>query len=226
MTFKKMMHCALAGLVCAGSGASMFAQSSVDGAVGGTVKDKTGSIVANATVVVLNNGTNAQQTTTSDAQGDFRAIHLQPGLYTVTITAAGFQTFKSSSVTVQVGALTNVDANLPVGGSETTIEVSGQAPDINTSSPDFANVIGLRVLQDLPVNNYRWSSYALLTPGVVADANGFGLLSFRGQSTLQICLGETVVGQGAQVAGVCAAQCAHGIQDIEIARRALAVARF
>src|SRR4030081_3213584 len=40
------------------------------------------------------------------------------------------------------------------------------------------------MLQGLPVNNYRWSAYALLTPGVVVDASGFGLLSFRGQSTL------------------------------------------
>ena len=34
------------------------------------------------------------------------------------------------------------------------------------------------------MNNYRWSAYALLTPGVVGDSSGFGLLSFRGQSTL------------------------------------------
>ena len=62
--------------------------------------------------------------------------------------------------------------------------MTSEAPALNTTSPDFANVINQRALQDLPVNNYRWSAYALLTPGVVADANGFGLLSFRGQSTL------------------------------------------
>jgi hypothetical protein len=45
-------------------------------------------------------------------------------------------------------------------------------------------VIDQRVLQDAPVNNYRWSAYALMTPGVVGDSSGFGLLSFRGQSTL------------------------------------------
>ena len=39
-------------------------------------------------------------------------------------------------------------------------------------------------LHDLPQNNYRWSAFALLTPGVVNDSNGYGLLSFRGQSTL------------------------------------------
>ena len=39
-------------------------------------------------------------------------------------------------------------------------------------------------MHNAPVSNYRWSSYALLTPGVVNDSNGYGLLSFRGQSTL------------------------------------------
>src|SRR6202042_2658839 len=68
--------------------------------------------------------------------------------------------------------------------ASSTIEVTSGAPLINTTSPGFSNIIDQKVLEDLPVNNYRWSSYALLTPGVVADSNGFGLLSFRGQSTL------------------------------------------
>jgi hypothetical protein len=181
----KMIRCVLVAVVCLAAAMSGLAQSATDGAVGGTVKDKTGAVVTTAQVVVTNNGTNASQTTTVDSDGFFRAIHLQPGSYTVTVQAPGFQTFKSNNLTVEVGALTNLEAVLPTGRSETTVEVTGEVPAINTTSPDFANVIGLHVLQDLPVNNYRWSSYALLTPGVVADSNGFGLLSFRGQSTLQ-----------------------------------------
>ena len=175
----------LAAVLCMSASVNAHGQSAVDGAVAGTVKDKTGSVVPNAKVEVRNDGTNALQTVISDDQGFFRAIHLQPGKYTITVTASGFQTFKSTGLTVEVGALTNVEASLPVGASETTVEVTGEVPAINTTSPDFANVVGLQVLSNLPVNNYRWSSYALLTPGVVADANGFGLLSFRGQSTLQ-----------------------------------------
>jgi hypothetical protein len=87
-------------------------------------------------------------------------------------------------VTVEVGSLTDRQVKLTIGATTSTIEVSSGAPLINTTSPDFSNVIDQKVLEDLPVNNYRWSSYALLTPGVVADSNGFGLLSFRGRSTL------------------------------------------
>ena len=164
--------------------APLFGQSAVDGGIGGTAADASGLVIAHAKVVVHSNGTNAEQTIESDDSGFFRAIHLQPGSYTVTVTAPGFKTFQSNAVTVQVGSLTNLPAQLSVGSSETMIEVSSSAPAINTTSPDFANTIDQKILQDLPVNNYRWSSYALLTPGVVADSSGFGLLSFRGQSTL------------------------------------------
>ncbi len=161
-----------------------FAQSSTDGAIGGNVLDTSGSVVPNATVIVHSNGTNAEQTAVTDNSGYFRIIHLQPGTYTVTVTAGGFNSYKSTDLIVQVGLLTDLEARLAVGSSTQTVEVSGEAPVINTTSPDFAGVVPQLALRDLPVSNYRWSSYSLLTPGVVNDSNGYGLLSFRGQSTL------------------------------------------
>ncbi|HEV2487541.1 MAG TPA: TonB-dependent receptor [Terracidiphilus sp.] len=160
------------------------AQSAVDGAIGGTVLDSTGAVIPNATVLVHNNGTNAEQTAVSDSSGYFRLIHLQPGPYTVTIKAAGFSTYRSTDLTVQVGVLTDPNARLKVGSSLETVVVTGEAPLVNTTSPEFAGVVPQLALQSLPENNYRWSAFALLTPGVVNDANGYGLLSFRGQSTL------------------------------------------
>ena len=62
--------------------------------------------------------------------------------------------------------------------------VTDTAPTINTESPDFSTVLDNRAIVDLPENNRRWSSLALLTPGVVSDANGFGLVSIRGISPI------------------------------------------
>jgi Carboxypeptidase regulatory-like domain/TonB dependent receptor len=171
-------------IVCFGTGVDGYAQSAVDGAIGGTITDTEGLVVPKAQVVVLNNGTNAVQTVMTDDAGYFRAIHLQPGSYTVTITAAGFDTYRSPAVVVEVGLLRDLQAKLKVGSETQTVEVTAAPPPINTTSADFTGQIDLKVLQDLPINNYRWSAYALLTPGVVSDTSGFGLLSFRGQSTL------------------------------------------
>ncbi len=173
----------LAIAMLAGVSSMGMAQSAVDGAIGGTVEDGTGAIVSGASVVIQNTGTNASQTVMTDASGYFRVIRLQPGYYSVRVTAGGFSAYQATKVEVTVGSLTTVEPHLAAAGAAETVDVSSEVPAINTTNNDFSNTIGLKVLEDLPVNNYRWSSYALLTPGVV-ESGGFGLLSFRGQSTL------------------------------------------
>ncbi len=184
LILKAVVRLLLIAMLCGGAGAYGYGQSAVDGAIGGTVQDSSGLAIPKANVTIRNNSTNAEQVIVTDESGFFRAIHLQPSTYTVTVSAAGFQGYRSPEVIVEVGQLTDLSPKLPVGNAAETVEVTSEAPAINTTSPEFANVINQRTLQDLPVNNYRWSAYALLTPGVVADPSGFGLLSFRGQSTL------------------------------------------
>jgi Carboxypeptidase regulatory-like domain len=98
-------------------GAIGWAQSTTDGAIGGTVFDVNGAVVANAAVVVHNNGTNAEQRVATDASGYYRVRALQPSTYTVTVTSPGFAPYKSANVIVQVGSLTDVSPRLGVAGS-------------------------------------------------------------------------------------------------------------
>jgi outer membrane receptor protein involved in Fe transport len=160
------------------------AQSTTDGAIGGTVYDASGAAVAAATVTVRNNGTNSTQVETTDENGYFRVNKLQPARYTVTVDATGFAPFRAEQVVVQVGTLTDLPVHLQVGSTGATVLVSSDVPQINTSSADFAPIVDQTQITNLPINGGRWSDFALLTPGVVNDSNGFGLLSFRGQSTL------------------------------------------
>jgi outer membrane receptor protein involved in Fe transport len=160
------------------------AQTAVDGAIDGTVRDINEAVVPDASVTVHNNGTNAEQTIVSNSSGYFRLIHLQPGEYTVTITATGFQKYKSEGSTVSVGSLTTIDSHMKVGGAEETVTVSGAAPLVNTDTPSLAATISSEQIDNLPINGGRWSSFAILTPGVVSNSSGFGLLSFRGMSEL------------------------------------------
>ncbi len=171
-------------LLVASCGALLYAQSTTDGAIGGTVYDTNGAVVASAKVVVRNNGTNAESTITTDGSGYFRVNKLQPGAYTVSISQQGFAPFKSEQVIVQVGSVTELSPHLAVGGNTETVDVSAEAPQINSSTPEFAPTLNQVAISNLPINGGRWSSFAVLTPGVVANASGFGLLSFRGISTL------------------------------------------
>lgn len=182
LTWVAALCSCVACVLSLGPGAS--AQSTTDGAIGGTVLDTSGAGVAGATVTAKNNGTNATESTTTGDSGYFRIGKLAPASYTVTIEAPGFGTYKAEQVIVQIGSVTELSPKLNVASAGTTVEVIAEVPVINTTSPDFSNVVDEKSISNLPINNGRWSSFALLTPGAVNDSNGFGLISFRGISPL------------------------------------------
>src|SRR5215468_5837375 len=90
-------------ITCAGSLA--LAQSAVTGAVGGTATDSNNAAVANATVTLHSIDTNKTETATTDSAGRFRFTNLQPGVYSVSITASGFSEYKLDRVVIEVGRL-------------------------------------------------------------------------------------------------------------------------
>lgn len=160
-----------------------LAQSAVTGAIGGTVSDPSGAVVPSATITVRNLGTNKEETGVTSGDGNFRFTNLQPGLYSVTITATGFSEYKRESVTVEVGRLTSLDVKMAVGGAVASVDVVAESSAINTTSKEFATNINQTAINELPINGRRWSNFAILTPGSVPDGS-FGLISFRGISGL------------------------------------------
>jgi hypothetical protein len=171
-------------MLCLAFGATRSAaQSTTDGAIGGVVKDPKGAVVQGATVTIHNEETNKETTATSDDEGRFRVVQLQPGNYTVTVAASGFGNYTQSKVVVEVGRVTSIDVPLSIGATTESVEVSSEAPAINTTQQDFSTNINQVSINNLPTNGRRWSNLAILTPGTVPDGT-FGLISFRGISGL------------------------------------------
>jgi len=166
-----------------GMSAIAFGQSTVAGAIGGVVTNPNKEVVPNASVTVRNTETNKEDAATTDDQGRFKVSGLQPGTYAITINGAGFSPY-TQEATVEVGRETTINAALSIGPvSGGTIEVTADAPVINTSQQDFSSNINQTSISELPINGRRWSNFALLTPGAVPDGT-FGLISFRGISGL------------------------------------------
>src|SRR5258708_6288126 len=88
------------------------AQSTADGAIGGTVYDTSGSVVAAAKITVRNNGTNAVLEDVTDKNGFFGVTKLTPATYTVSVEVAGFAPFRAEQVVVQVGTVTALPIHL------------------------------------------------------------------------------------------------------------------
>ena len=159
-------------------------QSTTQGAIAGTVEDATKAVIPGAAVTIHNDGTSAEQHLTADSKGYFDAPLLEPGTYTVTISAGGFGNFKADAVIVQVGQVTSLEPHLKAGAANQVVEVSATTPLVDTESPDFTSNLNKEAIQNIPINNRRWSSLAMTTPGVVSDSNGFGLVSVRAISPI------------------------------------------
>jgi len=183
MMKRKNMKLLLVAAVCLVSW-PMLSQSSTQGAIGGTVFDATDAVVPKAAVTIHNDGTNAEIHLTADDSGYFKAPLLEPGTYTVGVSANGFEQYRAKTVIVQVGQLTTLEPHLANGASSQVVEVTADAPILNFESPDFVSNLNKKTLDSLPVNNRRWSSLAMTTPGVVSDSNGYGLVSIRGISPI------------------------------------------
>ncbi len=161
-----------------------FGQGTVTGAIGGVVTNPNKEVVPGASVSVKNTATNKEDTAATDDQGRFRVVNLEPGSYTVTINSTGFSAYSQEKVIVEVGQVTSINAALSVGPVQGgTVEITSEAPVINTQEQDFSNNVNQTQINNLPINGSRWSNFALLNPGAVPDGN-FGLISFRGISGL------------------------------------------
>jgi hypothetical protein len=160
-----------------------IAQSTTTGAIGGVVSNPNKEVVPGAAVTVKKAGTNKEDTATTDDSGRFKVANLQPGTYSVSISATGFAAKPIENVVVEIGRETNLEVALTVGAVSEIVDVTAEAPVINTTQQDFSSNINQTSINELPINGRRWSNFALLTPGAVPDGT-FGLISFRGISGL------------------------------------------
>jgi len=120
----------------------------ISGNVVGTVVDSTGAAVPDADVRAVNVGTGQVVPTRTNATGEYRFDNLPIGTYRVTVKAPGFRT-----TTVPVEILLNntgtANVTLTPGGANEVVEVSGEAPQVDTSTSQLQRTFEDRFSQDL-----------------------------------------------------------------------------
>jgi hypothetical protein len=182
---KVAVHAVLfAAICCVPFAHRALAQSATTGAISGTVTDSNGALLPNTVIVITSTDTGVTRKIKTRSSGDFSVQDLAPGTYKVTFTADGFKTSENSAVTVQVGATATLNPKLDVGSVTDTVEVTELPAAMHTMDTAISTTIDQNTIDNLPINGRRYSDFALLTPGVVSNSDGFGLLSFRGISYL------------------------------------------
>jgi outer membrane receptor protein involved in Fe transport len=179
----KIVKFAFMFMIVLGLSAIAMGQSTTTGAIGGVVNNPNKEVVPGASVSVRNVETNKEDSAITDDAGRFKVANLQPGRYAVTVNSSGFSPLTQENVVVEVGRETSLEVALSVGQVTGSVDVTAEAPVINTTQQDFSSNLNQTSINELPVNGRRWSNFVILTPGTTPDGT-FGLISFRGISGL------------------------------------------
>jgi Carboxypeptidase regulatory-like domain len=133
----------------------------------GVVTDPQGGVVPNAKISIRNAATGVTIDTATNASGAYTAPNLNPGDYTVSVSAPGFKT-AASNVTLTVGAKQVMNLSLSVGEVSQTVEVTGAAVQVDLSSSTVSGNIQAAAVRELPLSGRDWASLATLEPGVAS----------------------------------------------------------
>ncbi|HEV2961577.1 MAG TPA: carboxypeptidase regulatory-like domain-containing protein, partial [Candidatus Angelobacter sp.] len=133
----------------------------------GTVRDKSGAIVPNASVVVSNPATSSSRAVTSNGDGEYLAAALPAGAYNVVVTAQGFRKFEAKGVVLRVAQKSRIDVTLEVGTVSTEVVVQGEGlTNVETESSEMGGTITGKQITQLELNGRNFTQLITLIPGV------------------------------------------------------------
>src|SRR5678815_3947338 len=116
-------------------------------AIGGTVKDTSGAVLPGVTVEVASDVLiEKTKSVSTDGQGQYTIVDLRPGVYTITFSLQGFNTFKREGLELPSNFTATVNADMKVGALEESVTVSGSSPVVDVQSNQKTQVLSRDVL--------------------------------------------------------------------------------
>jgi hypothetical protein len=157
------------------------------GGIQGTVTDSSGAAIAGTDITVKSTETGLVRTVKTNDEGDYLVPELPLGNYSVSVSKQGFATKVVTGITVAVSANTRADVQLSPGEVKQEVQVTAEAPIIDTSGNTLGGTIQARQIANLPVNGGDFAKLLTLVPGSASDPNGdsdspgsFGTFSING----------------------------------------------
>src|SRR5262245_50154483 len=155
------------------------------GSIAGVARDSSGLVLPGVTVEVASPVLIEQvRTTVTDGAGAYRITELRPGVYSVTFTLTGFNTYKRERIELTGTFTATVDGELKVGTVAETITVTGESPIVDIQTTKQQRVLDKDIVREIP-SSRQYYSVAVLIPGVVVtgqtvDAGGSATSSTAG----------------------------------------------
>ena len=146
------------------------------GRIVGRVADPTGAVLAAVKVTLANEATGINRDALTNDSGDYTFVEVVPGTYTVQYELTGFKKNVQKGVIVDVNQVVTLNSTLQIGGSQETVEVTSEAPQVDTTSTQLGAVINDRSVNELPLNTRDTYQFLQLQPGVQAQLGSSGSL--------------------------------------------------
>src|SRR5437016_7153499 len=136
------------------------------GGITGRVSDTSGGRLPGVTVTATNVATNVGTTTTTNSEGDFAILFLNPGTYSVAAELSGFKKLVRQNVEVRVGEKLGLDLTLEVGGVAEVVSVTAESPMLATTTGSTGQVIDEKRISMMPLSDGNPFTLARLAPGI------------------------------------------------------------
>ena len=163
--------CWLVVLFCLANSTLIVAQST-GGRILGRVADPTGAVLANVKVTLANEATGISRDAQTNNSGDYVFVEVQPATYEVDFEQSGFKKNVHKSVTVDVNQVVTLNMTMQPGGAKEVVEVTSEAPLVDTTSTQLGAVINDRAISQLPLNQRDTYQFLSLQPGVQSQLGG------------------------------------------------------
>ncbi len=148
-----------------------FLYSQANGSLSGNVADKTGSVIAGASVRITSQATGLTRETKTDDSGHYLVPLLPPSIYTIHVESQGFKTTEQKDIRLQVAEQLEIDFSLILASVTSTVEVNATEVAVETTNPTLGQVITAEEVADLPLNGRNFVQLATLTPGTTQSTN-------------------------------------------------------
>jgi hypothetical protein len=136
-----------------------------NGSLVGTIRDKSGAAITGAVVTITNNATAIGTKVTTNGEGDYEVPSLHVGVYNISASSPGFTDAGANNITISVGGRQRIDLSLNVGATQTTVEVSDVALQLETESSERGQTITNYQSEALPLVTRNYSDFLALIPG-------------------------------------------------------------
>ena len=151
---------------------------STGGRIIGRVADPTGAVLADVQVTLTNQATSVSRQAQTNGSGDYTFVEVVPGTYRVELEHAGFKKNSQGGVIVDVNQVVTLNSVLQLGEVQDVVEVTSEAPQVDTTSTQLGAVINDRSVNELPLNARDTYQFLQLQPGVQAQLGSSGSLFF------------------------------------------------